>query len=156
MLVSRIGRMHFLAFCRSARRLVLVSLCASFCLLSACGDGGEIVDGAFASAEVYGAVTATTGDAVAAAIVRLAWRPGTTCDEPLSGAASDTTDALGRYRIGFGDFGEGGFTACTRVVADPPADSNLLPDTVVRAGIRMRSSGLRDSVEINLVLRPSG
>lgn len=70
-------------------------------------------------------------------------------------AAPDTTDALGRYRIGFGTFGEGGYDVCTRVIAEPPEGSNLLPDTVVRTSIRIRSAAPWGSVEVNVVLRPS-
>ncbi len=134
-------------FVRSAPWTVLL-------FLTSCGSTTEL-DGPFAAVRVFGQVTTEVGTPVAGAPVALAWRPLNTCDQEVFTIAYDTTDAQGQYAATVGEFGRR-FVACIRVIAEPPPDASLLPDTVFNPGVVMEAGAREDSVAVNLVLQPSG
>ena len=114
----------------------------------------RIVDGPMAGVVLQGRVTDILGSPVALATVRVAWRPGQTCTTPLPSGPAATTDGDGRYLAVLSEWGVE-FTACVRVLADPPPEASLSPDSTLRSGVHLRSRGTPDTVTINVVLRPS-
>lgn len=112
-----------------------------------------IIDGAMAGVVVRGEVTDTLGTPVAAASVRLAWRPGETCAAPLASGPAAITDRDGRYLAVLSEWGVA-FTACVRVLVEPPPLALLAPDSTLHSGVQLRSGGTPDTVTINVVLRP--
>ena len=113
------------------------------------------LDGPLAAVRVYGQVTTSAGTPVPGAPVALAWRPSDTCDQEVFTIAYDTTDAQGQYAATVGEWGSR-FVACIRVIAEPPPELNLLPDTAFNAGVVMEASAREDSLAVSLVLQPSG
>jgi hypothetical protein len=141
---------------RSYRRRhlsILLGSCGFLLALAGCRADG-LVDGPMAVVVLRGTVTDTLGNPVAAAVVRVAWRPGDTCTGLLASGPASITDGDGRYVAQLGEWGAE-FRACVRVIAEPPQLAPLWPDSTVRSGVNLRSVGTPDTVTIDVVLRPS-
>ena len=142
---------------RSYQRRHLASVAGSWGILLAlagCRADTVVVDGPMAAIVVRGQVTDTLGNPVASAAVRLAWRPGEACTAPLASGPAAVTDAEGRYVALLSEWGIE-FTACVRVLAEPPSPALLSPDSTLRSGVHLRSIGTLDTVTIDVALRPS-
>ena len=106
----------------------------SIAAVTACGPEIDHIDPYPRIIEVEGRVTTVSGSPVPGASVTVKTAEGVDCpSEMFAAAPDDTTDTAGKYlvTIELGAFG----VVCVRVVAQPPSDAGLLPDSAQRAGI---------------------
>mgnify|MGYP001252627029 CR=1 FL=1 len=119
--------------------------------LPGCGLGpGERYAGVF----VYGLVTSEAGTGVAGAQLRISYTPNEECGAPfIQLVDAPSTDSTGHYGLTVWESGDPQ-TVCVRVVATPPADLGLAPDSLLLAGVPLTERMNADSVRIDLVLPP--
>lgn len=119
--------------------------------LPGCGLGpGERYAGIF----VHGVVTSEAGTGVAGVQLRISYTSNEQCGPTfIQLVDAPSTDSTGRYGLTLWESGEPQIV-CVKVVATPPADLGLAPDSLLVADVPLTERMNADSVRIDLVLPP--
>jgi len=131
-----------------ASTIATMSLLAT---LTGCGLGpGEHYAGIF----VHGLVTSEAGTGVAGVQLRVSYTPNDQCGATfIQLVDAPGTDSTGRYGLTLWETGES-HVVCVKVVATPPANLGLAPDSLLIADVLLTERMNADSVRIDLVLPP--
>ena len=103
---------------------------------------------------VHGRVDTEAGAAVPGVLIKISFRSMAACGAPFLDAPNPpTTDSAGGYVLVIGQTG-GPQTVCVKVVATPPANLPLAPESALVGNVQFTERMDADSVRIDVVLPP--